>query len=1035
MFSQFFISRPKFAFVIAIVISLGGLISLGVLPVNLYPEIAPPQVKINAVYPGASAQVVEESVIRPIEEQVNGVEDMLYIESTASNDGSAEITITFKQGIDSDIAQVNVQNRVAIAEPGLPPEVTRQGVRVSKQSSNMLMGINLTSTDPSLDRVFLSNYATNYITEPLARLNGVGGVSVMGEMSYSMRIWMDPKRMSALQVTVADIQQTLQEQNLIVAAGKLGAAPTSKVQQFEYTIQTKGRLIDEKEFGQTIVRAQADGSFVRLRDVTRIEMGSQSYAAAAKLNNQDTAFIVIYQLSDANATEVGKQVYAEMEKLGQRMPDGVSFNIIYDTTKFINRSIDEVITTLYQAVILVILVVFLFLQNWRATLIPAIAVPVSLIGTFAFLLAFGFTINTITLFALVLAIGIVVDDAIVVIENVERLMTEEGMSSVEATKKAMTEVSGPIIATTLVLLAVFVPVAFMPGITGEIYNQFAVTISVAVVISSINALTLSPALCASLLRADKTEKIALLAPIEKSINKLTQGYSQQVTKILKRTGLMLGVTAAIIGATSFLATNTPTGFIPDEDQGILMMDVQLPDAASVNRTEEVMEKITDIILQDPGVDDVVAVSGFSMLAGAGSNRGLGIVVLKDWDERDTDELNLRQIYQRLQGKLWSLPDAQAMIFPMPPIPGLGTTSGFDLRIQDSLSRSPEALAQVTNGLIFSANSDPRLNRVFSTYRANVPQYFLEIDRDKAKAIGVPLNEVFLTLQAQLGSLYINDFNRFGRTYQVILQAEGDYRAKPSDLAHFYVRNSNSEMVPLATLGQLKPILGATSLNHFNLFRSTTVSGQAAPGYSSGDAIAAIGELAEQLPEGYLFEWAGQSAQEIEAGNLAPMLFALALVFVYLFLVAQYESWSLPLAVLGSVPMALFGAFAALKAVGMDNNLYAQVGLILLIGLSTKTAILIVEFAMSERRAGKSISEAALSAAKLRFRAVLMTALSFVLGVLPLVFSTGPGAASRVSIGFTVLGGMVAATILATLLVPLFYQSVQGLRERFNPDKR
>lgn len=1035
MFSHFFISRPKFAFVIAIVISLGGLISLGMLPVNLYPEIAPPQVKINAFYPGASAQVVEESVIRPIEEQVNGVEDMLYIESNASNDGSAEITITFKQGIDSDIAQVNVQNRVAIAEPGLPPEVTRQGVKVSKQSSNMLMGINLTSNDPSLDRIFLSNYATNYLTEPLARLNGVGGVSVMGEMSYSMRIWMNPKRMSALQVTVADIQQALQEQNLIVAAGKLGAAPTSDVQQFEYTIQTKGRLIDEKEFGQTIIRAQEDGSFVRLRDVTRIEMGSQSYAAAAKLNNQDTAFIVIYQLSDANATEVASQVYAEMEKLGQRMPEGMSFNIIYDTTQFINRSIDEVKTTLYQAVALVILVVFVFLQNWRATLIPAIAIPVSLVGTFAFLLAFGFTINTITLFALVLAIGIVVDDAIVVIENVERLMTEEGLSSVEATKKAMSEVAGPIVATTLVLLAVFVPVAFMPGITGEIYNQFAVTIAVAVCISSLNALTLSPALCASILRADKTEKIALFRPIERGIQKLTSGYSQQVTNILKRTGLLLSITGGIVVATGLLATTTPTGFIPDEDQGILMMDVQLPDAASINRTEEVMEKITNMILQDPGVSDVVAVSGFSMLAGAGSNRGLGIVVLKDWDDRTTPELQLRQIYQRLLGKLWSLPDAQAMIFPMPPIPGLGTTSGFDLRIQDSLSRSPEALAQVTNGLIFQANSDPRLTRVFSTYRANVPQYFLEVDRDKAKAIGVPLTDVFLTLQAQLGSLYINDFNRFGRTYQVILQAEGDYRAKPSDLSHFYVRNKNGEMVPLATLGQLKPILGATSLNHFNLYRSTTVSGQAAAGYSSGDAIAAISELAEQLPEGYLFEWAGQSAQEIEAGNLAPILFSLAIVFVYLFLVAQYESWTLPIAVIGSVPLALFGAFATLKAVGMDNNLYAQVGLILLIGLSTKTAILIVEFAMTERRSGKSITEAALSAAKLRFRAVLMTALSFVLGVLPLVFSTGPGAASRVSIGFTVLGGMVAATIFATLLVPLFYQTVQSMRERFDPEKR
>jgi len=1031
MFSQFFISRPKFAFVISIVLTLAGLISMNLLPINLYPEIAPPQIKISAFYPGASAQVVEESVIRPIEEQVNGIEGMLYIESTASNNGSASITISFKQGTDADLAQVNVQNRVAIAEPGLPEEVTRQGVKVSKQSSNMLLGINLIADDPTLDRLFLSNYATNYITEPLARINGVGGIEVMGEMSYSMRIWLNPNRMTALEVTVADIQSTLREQNLIVAAGKLGAAPTPKTQQFEYTIQTKGRLVDESEFGGTIIRAKEDGSFVRLRDVARIEMGSQSYASTSKLNNGDSAFVVIYQLSDANATEVAAAVYKEMEVLRERMPEGMDFKIIYDTTRFINRSVEEVITTLFQAVALVILVVFLFLQNWRATLIPAIAIPVSLVATFAFLLAFDFTINTITLFALVLAIGIVVDDAIVVIENVERLMTEEGLNAKEATEQAMKEVAGPIVATTLVLLAVFVPVAFMPGITGVIYNQFAVTISVAVIISSINALTLSPALCASLLRADKTEKMALFRPIERGIQKLTAGYTQRVQTILKRSALMLSVTATIIAATAYLAVNTPTGFIPNEDQGILMMDVQLPDAASLNRTNDVMEKITSLILEDPGVSDVVSVSGFSLLAGASSNRALGIVVLKDWDERNTPELGMRAIYQRLLGKLWSLPDAQAMIFPMPPIPGLGTTAGFDFRLQDSNGRTPEELAQVTNGLIFKANNDPRIARAFSTYRANVPQYYLEVDRDKAKAMGVPLTEVFQTLQAQLGSLYINDFNRFGRIYQVILQAEGQYRTKPSDLSNFYVRNDQGEMVPLATLSRLKPILGATSLNHFNLYRSATISGQAADGYSSGEAIAAMTELAEQLPEGYLFEWAGQSAQELEAGNLAPVLFSLALVFVYLFLVALYESWSIPLAVVGSVPLALFGAFTTLQIIGLENNIYAQVGLILLIGLSTKTAILIVEFAIGERKRGASIGEAAMKAAQLRFRAVLMTALSFVLGVLPLVFSTGPGAASRVSIGFTVLGGMLAATILATLLVPLFYQTIQQLREKFH----
>jgi HAE1 family hydrophobic/amphiphilic exporter-1 len=1029
MISKTFIHRPKFAFVISIVITLAGLIAMGILPVNMYPEITPPQVQITAVYPGASAQVVEESVIRPIEEKINGVEDMMYIESTASNNGSATITVFFKVGIDDDMAQVNVQNRVALAQSSLPSEVTRQGVTVKKKSSSMLMAINLFSKQAGIDQLFLSNYATNSLTEPLGRIPGVAEASVMGEMTYSMRAWLRPDRMASLGVTVTEVKQALQEQNLIVAAGKLGASPSLPNQQFEYSIQAKGRLKTVEEFGQTIVRARSNGNFVRLSDIARLELGSQNYGVQARLNGNETAFLVIYQLPGANATEVARLVKLEIEKLSARFPDGLEYAIPYDTTEFISRSIDEVKTTLFQAIVLVILVVFLFLQNWRATLIPTIAIPVSLIGTFAFMLVMGYSINTITLFGLVLAIGIVVDDAIIVIENVERILKEEQLDIKEAVTKAMEQVSGPIIATTLVLLAVFVPVAFMPGITGELYKQFSVTISFAVIISSINALTLSPALCTVLLSKDNMKPIKWLMPFERGIEKMTGSYTTGVNFLLKRAARVGIIVGVLFVATGWLTTSVPTGFVPSEDQGYVFLDIQLPDAASSNRTQALIDKITPMIKADPAVTDVITVSGVSLLGGAGSNNGLGIIMLKDWEERTEPALALRAVIQRLMGQLWTMPDAQIMIFNPPPIPGLGTSSGFEFKLQDSEGRSPSDLAQVMNGLIYEANQRPELTRVFSTYRANVPQYFLEVDRDKAKAQGVALSDVFITLQAQLGSMYINDFSQFGRTYRVTVQAEKEFRKDPSDLRYYFVRNQDGEMVPLTTLAKLEPILGPTSIGHFNLYRSANITGQASSGHSSGEAIAIMEELAGNLPQGYIFEWAGQSKQEIEAGNLAPVLFGLALLFVYLFLVAQYESWTIPFSVIAAVPLALFGSMLTLYILGMENNIYAQVGLILLIGLSTKTAILIVEFAMELRAQGKTIMEAALDAAKLRFRAVLMTALSFILGVIPLVMSSGAGASSRIFLGVTVLSGMLAATILGTLLVPYFYMVIQRLREK------
>ncbi|GGE69190.1 transporter [Streptosporangium jomthongense] len=1029
MISRTFIHRPKFAFVISIVISLAGLLALQVLPVNMYPDMAPPKIRVAAVLPGGSAQIVEEAVIRPIEQQLNGVEDMIYIESTASDDGTAMITLTFESGTDTDIAQVNVQNRVALAEPFLPQEVRRQGVTVSKQTGNMLMGINLVSDRPTLDAVFLSNYASSNLIETLGRVPGVASAEVMGAKDYSMRIWLDPRRMKSLGVTVAEIVAALQEQNQIVAAGKLGQEPVPDGQQFVYSIQSRERLTDPDEFAQTIIRAKPGGGFLRLNDVARIELGSRSYTSTAKLNNQDTAFVVIYQLPDANALDVAGRVKDTVDEFAKSFPDGVSHSVLFDSTEFISRSIREVAITLIQAVALVILVVFLFLQSFRATLVPAIAIPVSLIGTFAIMAVMGYSINIITLFGLVLAIGIVVDDAIVVVENVERILEEEKLPIKEAVEKAMGQVTGPIVATTLVLLAVFVPVAFMPGITGKLYQQFSVTISVAVIISSINALTLSPALCATLLGHGGKNTIGWMRPVERLISFGTKGYSGLVSRLLRK-GILVGIALlAILGVSAGLFKSVPLAFVPPEDQGFLFVDVQLPVAASQQRTDVVLEKVTEMILDDPAVTDFISISGFSLMSGAGSNNGLGIVVLKDWSEREGPELGLGVTVPRMYGRLATIPEAQIMVFNAPPIPGIGVAAGFDYRLQDNLGRDVSELTQVMNGLIFEANQRKDLSRVYSTYRANIPQYLLEVDRNKAKALGIQLSDIFSTLQAQLGSLYVNDFTLFGKNYRVQLQAEGEFRQGPEDLSYYSVRNRDGDMVPLSTLATLKPVLGPSSIAHFNLKRSVTISGEAAPGFASGDAVKAMEELSKKLPQGYEFSWSGQSLQEIQAGNLAIVIFLLAIVFVYLFLVAQYESWALPIAVIGAVPIAIFGALAGLWLTGLANNIYAQVGLVLLIGLSTKTAILIVEFAMQLRKSGMTATEAANKAAVLRFRAVLMTALSFVLGVLPLVFATGAGAGSRVSLGVTVLSGMIAATVLGTLLVPIFYKWVETVRGR------
>ncbi len=1037
MFVNFFIDRPIFASVLAIVIVVAGAVAIPFLPIAMFPEITPPQVVVTATYPGASAEVVEQSVTTPIEQQVNGVENMIYMSSRSGSDGTMTLTVTFNVGTDLDIAAVNVQNRVAIAQAKLPVEVIRQGLSITKQSPDLVEIVALTSPDGSRDELYLANYATLQIVDVLARVPGVGQVTVFNGRDYGMRLWLNPDRLASLGLTAGDVADAVREQNLQAAAGQIGQPPVARGQQFQYTVTTRGRLSTPAEFADIILRTRVDGSVLRVRDIGRVELGAQSYGSFGRVGGKPAALVGIFQLPGANALDVSRGVQAAVARLAPSFPSGVTHTRPYNTTEFVRVSIEEVVQTLLIAIGLVVLTVYVFLQDWRTTLIPTLTIPVSLVGTFAVISVFGFSINTLTLFGLVLAIGIVVDDAIVVVENTQRHLDDEGLAPREAARRATAEVVGPVIATALVLMAVFVPIAFLPGITGQLYRQFALTIAVSVALSAVNALTLTPALCALLIRPAGAARQRWLARTwNTGFARLTAGYDWTVQRIVRRAGLAVVVLLILSGSTYLLLRSVPTGFAPTEDQGYLLVNVQLPDAASLERTDAVLRRIEQILLETPGIENVVAIGGRSFISGVnGPNVGSLFPRLAPWSERRTPELQAGAILGRLRARLGAIQDAIVVVFPPPPIRGISSGGGFQFQLQSVAGGTLRDLDTSARQIMDAARQRPELAATFTAFRPGVPQLDAQIDRTKAKTLGVPLSDVFATLQIFLGSLYVNDFNAFGRVYRVQLQAEPSFRAVPGDIARLYVRSQATPngpaapMVPLSTLVTVKPITGPDTISHFNLYRSAEIAGDTAPGASSGQAIAAMDDLARRfLPSGMAYAWSGLAFQEIEAGSWAGYVFALSALFVFLVLAAQYESWLVPLAVILTVPLGVFGALGALRLSGLANDVYAQIGLALLIGLASKNAILIVEFAKERRERGLPIRQAARDAARIRFRPILMTSFAFILGSLPLVIASGAGAASRHSIGTTVVGGMLAITVLGVLLVPAFYVAVEGLAE-------
>ncbi|MBA1274089.1 efflux RND transporter permease subunit [Stutzerimonas azotifigens] len=1041
-FSQFFILRPIFAAVLSLIILIGGAIALFQLPISEYPEVVPPTVVVRANFPGANPKVIGETVASPLEQAINGVEGMLYMSSQATSDGRMTLTITFALGTDLDTAQVQVQNRVTRTMPTLPTEVQRLGVTVDKASPDLTMVVHLTSPDERYDMLYLSNYATLNVKDELARLDGIGDVQLFGLGEYSLRVWLDPTKVASRNLTATDVVDAIREQNRQVAAGSLGAPPSNAGNSFQLSINTQGRLVSEEEFENIVVRAGEDGEITRLRDIARIELGSNQYALRSLLNNKPAVAMPIFQRPGSNAIDVSNNVRAKMAELKEAFPQGVDYEIVYDPTIFVRGSIEAVVHTLLEAIVLVVLVVILFLQTWRASIIPLVAVPVSLIGTFAVMHMFGFSLNALSLFGLVLAIGIVVDDAIVVVENVERNI-DLGKTPVEATKQAMKEVTGPIVATALVLCAVFVPTAFISGLTGQFYQQFALTIAISTVISAFNSLTLSPALAAVLLRAhdapkDRFSRVLdalfgrwLFKPFNRVFDRASHGYVGAVRRILRGSGIAVLIYAGLMGLTWMGFANTPTGFVPQQDKQYLVAFAQLPDAATLDRSEDVIKKMSELALKHPGVENTVAFPGLSINGFTNSsNSGIVFVTLKDFAERKDASLSAGAIAGELNGQFGGIQDAFIAIFPPPPVMGLGTIGGFRVQVQDRANLGYDELYRQTQNIIAKSQSVPELAGLFSSYQVNVPQVEAAIDREKAKTHGVAIDDIFDTMQIYLGSLYANDFNRFGRTYQVNVQAEQQFRLEAEQIGQLKVRNNRGEMVPLSTFVKVSDSAGPDRVMHYNGFITAEINGAPAPGYSTGQAEAAMERLLrEELPNGMTFEWTDLTYQQILSGNTSMFVFPLCVLLAFLVLAAQYESWSLPLAVILIVPMTLLSAIAGVIIAGSDNNIFTQIGLIVLVGLACKNAILIVEFAKEKQEEGLDRVAAVLEACRLRLRPILMTSFAFIMGVVPLVISSGAGAEMRHAMGVAVFSGMLGVTFFGLLLTPVFYVLLRAFVER------